>query len=108
MDIKQSKKRAFLLITLSALILMTFTLIFIVGKEIKKINDKDLEISKNRRYFENVSNIDKGKSIGRNAALIYISRHHKEWKSDTVSIEIIELLNIEDSLSSIKDSTNAK
>lgn len=76
-----------------------------IGKNISKINEDINEKTKNEEYQQKLSHIEEGKYIGRNAALIYIGRHQKEWKSDTsanISIEMIELLNIEDSLSNAK------
>lgn len=46
------------------------------------------------------ANIEKGKFIARNAAMIYISKNHKNWDGkDTISIELMDLLQIEDSIS---------
>lgn len=42
---------------------------------------------------------EKGKYVGRNAMMIYLGKTHK---SDTIKIEILDLLKIEDSLTNLK------
>ena len=56
------------------------------------IEDSQIKIKNDNLYLE------KGKSIGRNAMMIYVGRTNK----DTIKIEILDLLNLEDSLQNLK------
>ncbi len=56
---------------------------------------------KQEPQFDNQA-FDNGKYVGRNAMIIYIGRKTK----DTLRIELIELLNLEDSLSAVMNNKN--
>ena len=77
--------------TLKTILRLILTLFLITGCNLST----DKEINANDSFCKS-KYMDKGKSVGRNAMIVYISETNQV---DTLKIEITRLLAIEDSLS---------